>query len=464
MKKVALIIAVLSLQNVFSQVTLMDTTNQYDYVIITVPEFVPACEVFAQHKENVRDMRTLIVDTTMILNEFNSHTMIQDNIRDFISYAGTFWEEPQPKYFLLVGNLNMIPNHEIFEPPVYVAYSDYWYSQSIYDDDSLNVEFYIGRIPASNNVETGNYFNKVIIYESDENLYSWNNNALFLAEYDFTNVFEIHETAIYVADGLPDFINSYFLFEDVSSDPNYLKDSLLFYINSLGMSSFWIFGFSNFSSIGYYNFFTIDDGYLLTNIERPFIVFFWSRQFFTVDSISSFNDKFLLSEGGSIASIASVGLSYFTPNRISLRSSASHLYLQETISLGEVKEMAYMSYPDILRMVTNIWGDPSLKLKYVATTDVEPISSFPTEYSLEQNYPNPFNPKTVINFSIPVSGNVDLKVYNVLGKEVKVLTDRFYNTGRHQVEFDGSELSSGVYLYTISSGDYYKSRKMILIK
>jgi hypothetical protein len=126
--------------------------------------------------------------------------------------------------------------------------------------------------------------------------------------------------------------------------------------------------------------------------------------------------------------------------------------------------MAYMSYPDILRMVTNIWGDPSLKLKYVATTDVEPISSFPTEYSLEQNYPNPFNPKTVINFSIPVSGNVDLKVYNVLGKEVKVLTDRFYNTGRHQVEFDGSELSSGVYLYTISSGDYYKSRKMILIK
>ena len=85
------------------QITLRDTTNQYDYIIITVPEFVNACEPFRQHKETVRDFRTLIVDTTQIFAEFDSSATPQDNIRDFISYAGTFWKEPRPKFFLIVG-------------------------------------------------------------------------------------------------------------------------------------------------------------------------------------------------------------------------------------------------------------------------------------------------------------------------------------------------------------------------
>ena len=92
MRKVALIIAVLSLQNVFSQDTLMDTTNQYDYIMITVPEFVPACEVFAQHKENVRDMKTLIVDTTMILNEFNSDSLLSSGVYLYTITSGDYYK------------------------------------------------------------------------------------------------------------------------------------------------------------------------------------------------------------------------------------------------------------------------------------------------------------------------------------------------------------------------------------
>jgi hypothetical protein len=78
-------------------VTLRDTTNQYDYIIITVPEFVNSCEPFKQHKETVRDFSTLIVDMTQIFAEFDSSATPQDNIRDFISYAETFWKEPKPK-------------------------------------------------------------------------------------------------------------------------------------------------------------------------------------------------------------------------------------------------------------------------------------------------------------------------------------------------------------------------------
>jgi hypothetical protein len=81
------------------QITLRDTTNQYDYIIITVPEYINACVPFKQHKETVRGFNTLIVDTTQIFAEFDTSATPQDDIRDFISYAGTFWQEPRPKFF-----------------------------------------------------------------------------------------------------------------------------------------------------------------------------------------------------------------------------------------------------------------------------------------------------------------------------------------------------------------------------
>jgi len=93
--KILLLLSALQLvplQLLSQPITLRDTTNQYDYIIITVPEFVSACEPFKQHKETVRDFRTLIVDTTQIFAEFDSSSTPQDNIRNFVSYAGTFLE------------------------------------------------------------------------------------------------------------------------------------------------------------------------------------------------------------------------------------------------------------------------------------------------------------------------------------------------------------------------------------
>lgn len=86
-------------------------------------------------------------------------------------------------------------------------------------------------------------------------------------------------------------------------------------------------------------------------------------------------------------------------------------------------------------------------------------------YSLEQNYPNPFNPKTLISFGIPVAGNVTLKVYDMSGKVVATLyNNEFLSEGLRRVEFDGSELSSGVYFYSIVTNEFSDIKKMILIK
>ena len=90
--------------------------------------------------------------------------------------------------------------------------------------------------------------------------------------------------------------------------------------------------------------------------------------------------------------------------------------------------------------------------------------ALPTEFSLEQNYPNPFNPTTTIAYSLPVAGNVSLKVYNVLGAEVVSLVNEQQPAGRYEVVLDASALASGMYFYRLTSGEFTSLRKMVLVK
>jgi hypothetical protein len=88
-----------------------------------------------------------------------------------------------------------------------------------------------------------------------------------------------------------------------------------------------------------------------------------------------------------------------------------------------------------------------------------------TNFRLDQNYPNPFNPITVINFSVPVENTlVSLRVYNSLGQEVGTLINQVVPAGSHEVNFDASSLSSGVYFYTLRAGNFVDSKKMTLLK
>lgn len=90
--------------------------------------------------------------------------------------------------------------------------------------------------------------------------------------------------------------------------------------------------------------------------------------------------------------------------------------------------------------------------------------TIPEAYSLEQNYPNPFNPTTNIKFSIPKEGIVSLKFYDMLGKEVSTYLDGFLKAGIYNAEFDASELSSGIYFYTLKTNEFIETKKMMLVK
>lgn len=105
------------------------------------------------------------------------------------------------------------------------------------------------------------------------------------------------------------------------------------------------------------------------------------------------------------------------------------------------------------------------KFEYSDIVEVEvEVNNMPTEFSLEQNYPNPFNPYTSIEYTVVSSEYVNLKVYDVLGNEVATLVNEQKDAGRYRVNFDASNLSTGMYLYRIQAGSFSQVRKMMLIK
>jgi len=103
-------------------------------------------------------------------------------------------------------------------------------------------------------------------------------------------------------------------------------------------------------------------------------------------------------------------------------------------------------------------------IPYGVINQVRNTENFPIIYQLMQNFPNPFNPSTKIKFSVPEQGIVQIKVFNVLGKEIKTLLNDYRRAGKYEVVFDAGNLPSGIYFYRIVSGKYKETKKMILLK
>lgn len=97
-------------------------------------------------------------------------------------------------------------------------------------------------------------------------------------------------------------------------------------------------------------------------------------------------------------------------------------------------------------------------------TSVRISDNLPDGFTLEQNFPNPFNPSTTIQYNIPKTEMVVLKIYNILGQEVKTLVNEEQIAGTYQAVFDASHLASGVYFYRLTAGDYVEVKKMMFLK
>lgn len=140
-----------------------------------------------------------------------------------------------------------------------------------------------------------------------------------------------------------------------------------------------------------------------------------------------------------------------------------HLYGEKWVNGKWVPEDEHLivANPDgnIIGFVTK-----EIFLYYSPITDVRSEKNITNGFNLFQNYPNPFNSTTTINYSIPKSQFVTLKVFDMLGKEIITLVNENKNTGNYEITFDTKNLPSGIYFYQLKTGEYQQTKRMVLLR
>jgi len=162
------------------------------------------------------------------------------------------------------------------------------------------------------------------------------------------------------------------------------------------------------------------------------------------------------------------GTGSFQPNGEPLYDGSQLSWVKETIDLsnyiGQQIKLRFLLRSDGFVNEDGWFVDDINLIVYVyVPQSTEPIAAL-ENYSLQQNYPNPFNPSTVIGYQLPVSSDVTLKVYDLLGREITTLVDEYKPAGNYEVEFNAANLPSGVYFYQLKAGSFVETKKMILIR
>ncbi|MBU1680566.1 MAG: T9SS type A sorting domain-containing protein, partial [Bacteroidetes bacterium] len=135
---------------------------------------------------------------------------------------------------------------------------------------------------------------------------------------------------------------------------------------------------------------------------------------------------------------------------------------------ADAKSLSMRLHP-LGRFQGTVWMDAMEIKKANDVTDLNMDKFLPVEFSLFQNYPNPFNPTTIVSYALPTNSGVTLKIYDMLGKEVKTLVEGEQSAGIHNISWDGANnygvrVSSGTYIYRIQAGEFVQAKKMLLVK
>ena len=156
--------------------------------------------------------------------------------------------------------------------------------------------------------------------------------------------------------------------------------------------------------------------------------------------------------------------SYFYTKSINL-TGANQTFLDSIDISTSDSNVKFAFAVGALNTGVEVWFDTvSIIESSVTSVEFNQSSNFPNNFTLMQNYPNPFNPSTTITFTIGKESFVSLKIFDVLGREVKTLIQEVVPAGPHSVQFHAEGLNSGIYLYRINAGNFIQSRKMILLR
>jgi len=191
-----------------------------------------------------------------------------------------------------------------------------------------------------------------------------------------------------------------------------------------------------------------------------------TANFGTVPLNTSTEDSVLISDPGTdtlrITSIISTNKNFVcAQEKMSLAPSGSSYLLIMFTPQDTLTQAGYII------LTHNTTGSPDtlvVSAKGSILTAAKSGIDLPTAYAISQNYPNPFNPTTAINYDIPQRTFVSVKIYDILGRDVAQIVNEVKQPGRYSVRFDGLNMSSGAYFYSITAGNFHQVKKMVLLK
>jgi hypothetical protein len=436
-----------------------------------------------------------------------SSPAIVDNagcIRQFLKYAwtnGCTW-------VLLGGDNTIVPCRY---DPLYNCPADWYYSDLIGNwnpNGSLSISYSptvnVGRLPFNNQQDIINWTNKVIQYET--NPFPGNPSAVTKVLYSASDQME--------DDGLPGIMMSLFpanftqkVIQELPSggdlNPTYPTGAQIISELNKGYGIYNIYshgdptvysvrtpgvnagnGTNRYCILSYDNYpcnYVVEPGNGIDNTTNNCtIAWSLSCQVANYDQTVPAGEDciakaWLRVNGGGPAFLGFVRDSYSSQLGLEIYF-LSALFNFNIIQLGPAEGYSKYAYGDPYSlMVHNLFGDPAMVMHTsipspkiaISQNQKESVSvseNFPKEFGLAQNYPNPFNPSTKIQVALPVISHVILKIYDVLGREILTLVDGLYGAGYHEFNFNGSKLSSGIYYYKLTAGNYVSTKKMLIVK
>ena len=310
---------------------------------------------------------------------------------------------------------------------------------------------------------------KTIEYEQ-ESVGSWCSRAICLSDYDSADGYIFENDAKSIKSILGSLWSDTVTVNIRSNSPNHLDTTGFLHLWDEGAAIFTYWGHANqlqFSKSCYFSTQSIDS---LNNGDRlPVCLLAGCDLLYDSRPPDSIPTHLLEQNGGgAVAVISSEGIS-FEIDELLFHSSLINSMIQkpnEPIGMlfKETKSnCSFLDY-DVIRKITFL-GDPALTVKHpVAPTFVQNPFSHPESFVLKQNFPNPFNPTTVIGYQLPVQSIVTLKIFDILGREVKTLINDRQSAGIHSVTFNANNLPSGVYFYRLHAGSYSATKKLIILK
>ncbi len=453
---------------------LKDVNNRANYVIIAPPSYSAMAETLAAFRREKNGFSAMVVGVDSIVAQFGAGTTPDTAMKNFMQYALNNWSDPKPQYFVLAGNTNTVPSH--VEPETIPVFSydtllmiDQWFIELPDSNGVQQVNACIGRLPAKDSLSLAVMIQKTIAYEQDT-AGTWCGRAILLSDYD-TLTWGLFEND---ANALKSLLGS--VWSDTVSV--YIQTGSPYHLDSTGFLNLWNAGAAIISYTGHANqvvlsathYFTTQDVDSLHNAACLPVCLLGGCDL-TYDTGPQLSIPTHLLErngGGAVAVVSSEGLMYENSSQSFYSSMISAMIQKPDAPVGLSFEQA--------KIEANAWdmamvqrftflGDPALRVKHPAgATIVRGPSSHPETFALMQNYPNPFNPATVIMFQLPVASSVTLKIYDLLGREVRTLINGREGAGIHSVTFNAGGLASGVYLYRLQAGSPSDTKKLILLK